>query len=497
MKMRTVVAFLLMSSFIAGQAGPDLTAVLRQGARLVDQGKLSAAQELYEKELGSYPDDPDLRLELGMVYFRQRNWAKAAENYQASLAAAPGKIKPLYYLAEAYFMESDLDRARDTIAEAARIAPDDAQVCQKYGEYLSATIERRKEGLAWLQKARRLNPGLARIDFQIGKTEFDLTDYRSATSSLETALKKDSSDGQAAFYLAESWASLGDWEKAQGDYNYALAHGHADGPTYYGLGRALVELGKPDAALAPLQRAIVVQPSLSKAHFQLGKAYRELGRSKEAQYETRLFSAMTDRIDTSNELNGPEEEDAWKRVKPLLEANQEQEALELLAKLPVADVLDHGEPHYLLGTMYYSLGRKDDAKRMLNIARTLAPKSSRIVAYLGMVELSSGETVAAEESFQSALTLDSAEVLALIGMGSIRYQQKRWADATEYLEKSRTADIGALFMLCDADFRVGRTEDALLTAEVIRALGAGQQPLLDELEKLVRLHQTEPAHMVP
>jgi len=495
--MRAAVALLWISSLLTAQPRPDLDSVLQQGARLVDQGQLSAAQELYENALSSYPDDPHLRFELGMVYFRQQNWAKAVVSYRESLSRAPGKIKPLYYLAEAYFMQSDLDRARETIAQAASIAPEDAQVCQKYGEYLSATIETRKEGLAWLQKARRLNPDLARIDFQIGKTEFDLTDYRSAASSLETALKKDSGDGQAAFYLAESWASLGDWEKARDDYNYALVCGHSDGPTYYGLGRALVELGKSDAALAPLQRAIVVQPSLSKAHFQLGKAYRELGRSKEAQHETRLFSAMTDRIDTSSELKGPEEEEAWKRVKPLLEANQEQEALELLAKLPVADVLDHGEPHYLLGTMYYSLGRKDDAKRMLNIARTLAPQSSRIVAYLGMVELSGGETAAAEESFQSALALDSMEVLALIGMGSIRYQQKRWADATEYLEKSRTADIGALFMLCDADFRVGRTEDALLTAEVIRALGAGQQPLLDELEKLVRLHQTEPAHMVP
>jgi tetratricopeptide (TPR) repeat protein len=486
-----------MSSLMAGQAGPDLTVVLRQGASLVDAGQLSAAQELYEKALSSYPGDPDLHFELGMVYFRQQNWAKAAENYQASLAAAPGKVKPLYYLAEAYFMQSDLGRARETIAQAASIAPNDAQVCQKYGEYLSARLQTRREGLEWLQKARRLNSGLTRIDFEIGKTQFDLTDFQPAASSLESALKKDPGDGQAAFYLAESWASLGDWEKARDDYNYALARGHGDGPTYYGLGRALVELGEPEAALAPLQRAIVLQPSLTKAHFQLGKAYRALGRSKEAQHETRLFSAMTDRIDTSSELKGPEEEEAWKRVKPLLEANQEQEALELLATLPVADVLDHGEPHYLLGTMYYSLGRKDDAKRMLNIARRQAPKSSRIVAYLGMVELSAGETAAAEESFQSALTLDSAEALALIGMGSMRYQQQRWADAAEYLEKSRTADLGALYMLCDAYFRVGRTEDALLTAEVIRALGADQPPLLDELEKLVRLHQTEPAHVAP
>ena len=53
----------------------------------------------------------------------------------------------------------------------------------------------------------------------------------------------------------------------------------------------------------------------------------------------RLFAAMTDRVDTSSELKSPEEEQAWKQLKPLLEANKEREALELLAQSPAADAL--------------------------------------------------------------------------------------------------------------------------------------------------------------
>ena len=56
------------------------------------------------------------------------------------------------------------------------------------------------------------------------------------------------------------------------------------------------------------ERAKAMQPSLIQAHFQLGKAYRQLGRIEEARHETRLFGAMTNRIDTSRELKGPEEE---------------------------------------------------------------------------------------------------------------------------------------------------------------------------------------------
>jgi len=494
--MRGLLSFLLLSSLLAAQANSDLKTLLQQGKQLVEEGNLPAAQALYEKALGSHPDDLDIRFELGMVYFRQKNWAKATANFKASLSSGP-KIKPLYYLAESYFMQSDLDRARETIAQAAGVAPDDAQICQKYGEYLTATIETRKQGLDWLLKARRLNPGLPRVDFEIGKTELDLTDFQSAASSLVTAVKKNPGDGQASFYLAETYANLNDWEKARDNYQLTLTRSYADGRTYYGLGRALVELGQFGSALVPLQRAVALQPSLIQAHFQLGRAYSQLGHTTEAQHEIRLYSAMTGRVDTSAELNGPEENEAWKRVKPLLAANQEQEALLLLAKLPVTNLPDRGEPHYLLGTMYYSMGRKDDAKRVMNIARAQAPESARIAAFLGMVELSSGQTRESEEAFQSALALDSAETLALIGMGSIRYQQQRWLEAVQYLEKSRTADPSALLMLCDVYFRAGRSDDALLTAEVIQALAADKPTIVDELQRLLKLHKDESSRMQP
>lgn len=480
-----------MSAAIGGHEPHKVAEVVRQGRRLVQTGQLAATQELYEKALRSFPGDPDLSFELGMVHFRQHNWAKAIENYKSSISSRPGRVKPLFYLAEAYFMESNLDRAREAIAQAAHIAPNDPQVCQKYGEYLSMALETRREGLAWLQKARRLSPGLARIDFEIGKAQFELTDFQAAVSSFETALKNNSSDGQAAFLLAESWAKLSEWKKARKCYSYALAHGYANGATYYGLGSALVELGESKAALVPLQRAIAMQPSLIQAHFQLGKAYRQLGRTAEARHEVRLFGAMADRVDTSSELKGPETENAWRQVKPLLEENKEREALELLRKLPVSDPSGRVEPHYLLGVMYYSLRRMHDAKRMLIIARTQAPKSARIAAYLGFLELATLETGAAEESFQSALSQDSTETLALIGMGIIRYRQHRWVDAVHFLEKSRTADPKALYMLCDAYFRIKKTKQALLIAEVIRALASHNKALLNAVDQLVRLQSTK------
>jgi len=70
-------------------------------------------------------------------------------------------------------------------------------------------------------------------------------------------------------------------------------------------------------------------------------------------------------------------------------------------------------------------------------------------------------------------------------MGGIRYQQQRWSDAVQYLEKSRTADPDALFLSSDSYYRIGKPDEAELTAEVIQALGAERKDLLDRLKQLV------------
>jgi tetratricopeptide (TPR) repeat protein len=193
---------------------------------------------------------------------------------------------------------------------------------------------------------------------------------------------------------------------------------------------------------------------------------------------------MNNRVDTSRDLLTPEEEDAGKHIKAMLQNGEELQALQCLAKLSGSNSFKIGDSYFLLGTIYFSAGRTDDAKRVLWTARTLSPDDSRIAAFLGITQLATGETEAAEKSFHSALALDADNPLALIGMGALRYQQQRWADTIEYLEKSRTADPDTLFLLCDAYYRVGKLDEAQLTAEVIRAFGANRKPLLDRLESL-------------
>ena len=485
--MKVWLLVFLISTTVWAQSTRDVSSVIARGQKLAAEGQFEPAETLYEAALRDVPGNADLLFELGMLQFREHDWQKAVESFQHSLHAAPGRTKTLFYLAEAYFLQSDFDQACEAIAKAAAIAPHDAQILQKYGEYLGAKVETRREGLLQLEKAQSLNPKLVRIDFYIGKAHFDLTDFSAASASFETALKKNPNDSQAAFFLAEASAKLEDWQKAREFYEYALAHGDLSGAAYYGLGRATAELGNFAAAVDPLRHALSVQPSLIQAHFQLARVYRQLGRAQDAQHETKLFSAMNGRIDTSKELQGPEQAKAWRDVKPLLEKHEEQKALDYLAALPSAS--SRGYANYLLGAMYFSAGQAENARTALTRAATLAPYDAHVQAFLGMVQMSSGDLKAAEASFQSALRLESDQPLALIGMGGLRYQQQQWKEAILYLEKSRTADPNTLLLLCDAYFRTGNHDEALLNAEVVRSFASDRSDVMNHLNDLVQRYE--------
>jgi len=153
-----------MKIFEEMQAGltDEVTPLLTQGEGLRARANWFKPRNSLRNALEKYPGNSDILFNLGMVFFLQNDWPKAIENYRKSLLAKPNQVNSLYYMAQAYSIsELDLKLARETIARAAELAPDNPDVLPEARRVSSLFQARRaRRDFKWLQKARTLDPFL-------------------------------------------------------------------------------------------------------------------------------------------------------------------------------------------------------------------------------------------------------------------------------------------------------------------------------------------------
>ena len=222
------------------------------------------------------------------------NWANAAKFLEVAARSAPADAEIRYYLAQAYYLQGRIPAALSTIAEATRLAPGNAEIARKRGEYLAD--QGSPAGVEELRRAKTLDRDLPDIDFDIGAAQFRLGRTEEARSSLQAELRGNPTHADANFFMAEVFSRLAkgsgndaDWTEARRYYQQAIRYGAERGDVYYGLGRALMALHEPASAVPIFSKAVSLDPSLLEAHFELAKAFRSLGREQDRQHELEVF----------------------------------------------------------------------------------------------------------------------------------------------------------------------------------------------------------------
>lgn len=417
----------------------------------------------------------------GVEQLKQQDWQGAVASFRLSLTTHPHRLETLFYLSQAYYLSGQIADAVTTIAEAMRLAPESGAAKQKYGEYLCEERECKK-GLDLLLEARHLDPRLEHIDLDVAMTYYRLSNLAKATRNFELALEHEPRNGDAMIFLAECYSREPDWPRAERMYRRALAAGKRDAGTYRGLGAALLGLNQPAAALAAFEQALAMDPSLAECHFQMASALRSLGRPQEAARHLKIFKAIQQTIAVPaalSRVSDPDQETLWAACQRLLEQGNEAEALERLRSVTGA------RADYLLGALYYSMKRFENAERVLKTAVQSDGRDLDALGWLGRAQLANGELAAAESRFERVLEIDPANQLGLAGEGVIRHAQQRWAESADWIERSRTREPAALLDLCDDYLKLGRREDAELAAELVRSFGAGDEAVQSALEKLL------------
>jgi tetratricopeptide (TPR) repeat protein len=463
----------------AATAGNGL---LRRAAELEEGGQFAQAEQIYLAQEKRFPRNAEILFHLGTLRMRQNDWPKAIEYLEKCRALQPRNTDVLFYLAQAYYLNGELVQAQEKILSAARLAPKEAAVLQKAGEYLCEGNDC-GPGLDDLLKARKLDPALENIDMDLGMAYYKLFKHQEAQPILEAVSRKDPDNIVAVLILGEIAAYQGNWEKARGLYEYVLMRKPRNASALKDLGTALVALGKYEEALAPLHEALEIDPSLSDAHFQLGRALRNLGRTEDSLHEMELYQSIRDRSHIVQALVSPDkasQNERWRECEKVLKEKGESAAIAYVNSV-AAETHMQLNAYYMVGMIYSAQHRNEDAIRVLNKAAQVSPNNADIVAFLGRVYLRENNYEQSEVDLKRALDMSPQNQIALIGMGELQYVRGQWTEAARHLDESRTQEVSALLLMCNAYLRAGNRDKAREAAELVRAFAHGDTQSLEEL----------------
>jgi tetratricopeptide (TPR) repeat protein len=465
---------------------------LLRGMALDELGRLDDAEKSYEAALKSAPDEPQILARFGMHLIRRGAWKRAVAPLERSARAAPDPAN-LFYLAQAYFQTDEKAEALETLERAIALQPDNPTMRLKLGEY-QAHGKKYSNALETLLRAQELDPKLPGLDLALGIVYLRLLEVESARAALQRAAQREPDSPAVLSMLAEACSKARDHAAARQHYERLLELGEDDPRTHLGLGAALVGLGENEAAIPELAKAIELDPRLEQAHFHLARAYRACGRDQEAAEALQVFRALKANPFTRIEDRSELERKLWKQAQELVEAGKEDEALRLLTR---EGDTSGNQPQFLVGALYYWLGRYDDAERLLAQAKQIAPAAPNLRTYLGLTHLARGRLDEAEAMITKELEENPREALALMAFGQLCFHKRSFGDAALYLQESRIVDPRVLLMLCEAQLELGQRNQALDTMDLIETLAAGgttrDAAALAKMERLRQRYGLGPA----
>lgn len=270
---------------------------------------------VYRRALQLSPNDKAILLNLGLVYLKQEDHARALSLFarvveidpqhlqarqllavcrayvgqlapairdlEALRAAAPRDEDVLFLLGFVYLKNHDSEKAKaifQLMFEAA--GPVRAQFLIGKANVEALLFPQAEESFS---EVLRLDPEFPGAHLELGKVYISLRRDDDAIRELELALKANSGDGDASYFLGSLLVQEGRDEQGVPYLERATKLKPDFWAPHYYLGKAKLRLGQPTEAMVPLQRAAALKPDEASVYYELWRALKGCGREAEAR----------------------------------------------------------------------------------------------------------------------------------------------------------------------------------------------------------------------
>lgn len=130
----------------------ELDEVLQEVLSLMRQGRFTSAQSLLAAALKEFPDNPDVWMLRGSVFFRQEKFTEAAHAFSKVNEYQPENAAAYNNTAETLIRLKRYDEARKAISQAVKLAPENGEILLN-ASGLHALIYDDETALYYLHKA--------------------------------------------------------------------------------------------------------------------------------------------------------------------------------------------------------------------------------------------------------------------------------------------------------------------------------------------------------
>ncbi len=319
------------------------------------QGDLATAIAKYEQILHIAPRLGPAYNNLGALYFRQRDYRKAATVLEQALKISPGMPSASALLGISLFEVGEYDKARPRLEAALHANGSDSNAqmflvkdLTKLGDYDAAAVQLQqlagrdpKNQEVWyllakvhmklseqaLARMNAIDPHSVLAHQLSGEMMESMNNYDGAVVELKKAVEMAPRQPGTHYKLGDAYWSLSQWDSASEQFQAELSVDPANCMARWKIGNILLQKnGSPEEALAGIEQALSMCPALTDArvdraralmklnrnaeavtdleaavkadptepstHFLLAKTYRALGRTQESQAEMQTYSKL-------------------------------------------------------------------------------------------------------------------------------------------------------------------------------------------------------------
>ncbi|PYX73214.1 MAG: hypothetical protein DMG78_09755 [Acidobacteria bacterium] len=306
-----------------------------------------------------------------------------------------------------------------------------------------------------------------------------------------------------SFQDAAQALATGNLQKAENELQTILRDSPDDYRALDLLGIVRAQQHKNVEAEELFKRVIGLKPDFASAHIHLGLLHEQMGHQEdsigELQEGLRLDPTRTDAatnlvsICRSQARRALSDSDLEKALSLLIKARRVApddpdvqfefgmvalrmsllpdavEAFQKTLKIREKDekavygLADDAAGHYALGLSLVALQNPQDARNEFEKSIALAPVQTESYFRLGLLDLDSKDFNSAERNLRHALDRDPKHAGALAALGRLRFEQKAYAEAVDYLQRAIASDDRlreAHYYLGLTYARLGHTQEA-------------------------------------